>query len=67
MTDLSLVPLKELADEVMKRSSCGIILVTSIEHSGVYWNWCGGYHQALGHTVDMADLIKKENNRMEED
>lgn len=62
MTDLSLIPAIELADELMRRASCGIVMLTTIEQVDVYVNWVGPYHEALGMTVDMADHIKEDRD-----
>ncbi len=65
MNDLSLISLKELGDEIIKRSDCGIIHVKTLEGKEIFFNWVGDYYEALGHCVDMQDLIKKDKDNDE--
>lgn len=55
--DLSLVPAKDLADEIMRRSECGVIIFTTLEANEVYVNWMGDYYKALGMCTEMQDYI----------
>ncbi len=63
--DLSLIPLKDLADEVIRRSDCGIIHVKTLEGRQVYFNWVGPYYEALGYCVEMQHLIKEAQDKGE--
>ncbi len=61
--DLSLIPSKDLADELIRRASSGIIIFTTIEEDEVYYNWIGGYYQALGLCAEMQNLIKEDQDK----
>lgn len=58
--DLSLVPVNELADEIVKRGKTAIVVVAGLEGKEQYLNWVGEYHSALGLCVDMQRFIIKE-------
>ena len=64
--DLSLVPLKDLADEIIRRSACGIIHVKTIDEKQIYWNWCGPYYEALGYCSEISRMIQDCKNEEEE-
>lgn len=59
--DLSLVPAKELADELMKRANCGVVIFTTLEAKDIYINWIGDYYMALGMCTEMQDHIINDN------
>ena len=69
MTDLSLVPLKDLCDEAIKRCTCGVIHLHIKDPDAGYVNWSGDYYQALGLCEDMKDRIRDwdEEETEEED
>jgi hypothetical protein len=58
--DLSLVPINELADELMKRGKVGIVYVHGLEGRQGYVNWIGDYYAALGLCIDMQREIMEE-------
>lgn len=61
--DLSLVPIEELSEELMKRGDCGITLITGIGSDGnAYINWTGDYYKALGLCVDMQRFIIEDSH-----
>lgn len=58
--DLSLVPVNELADELVKRGKTAIVFVAGLENKEAYINWVGEYYTALGLCVDMQRFIIEE-------
>lgn len=58
--DLSLIPVNELADEIIRRGKTGIVMVSGLENKEVYINWVGEYYAALGFCVDMQRFIIEE-------
>ena len=60
--DLSLVPIKDLADELMRRADCGVIIFKTFEEEEVYINWIGDYYGALGMCVEMQNQIINEKD-----
>jgi hypothetical protein len=60
--DLSLVPINDLADELMKRGKVGIVYVHGLEGRQGYVNWTGDYYAALGLCVDMQREIIKNTD-----
>ena len=65
--DLSLVPIHELSDEIMKRGDVGILMIHNIgdEKKG-FVNWVGDYYKALGLCVDMQRFIIDETYQKED-
>lgn len=64
--DLSLVPLGDLADEIVKRGACGIVLVVDVTKKEQYVNWVGDYHMALGLCVDIQNTIITDTRKHNE-
>lgn len=60
MIDLSLVPVNELADELVKRGKTAIVFVAGLKNDEAYINWVGEYYPALGLCVDMQRFIIEE-------
>jgi hypothetical protein len=60
MTDLSLVSIEDLADELMKRSKAGIIHLHDIKDEQGYFNWTGDYYTCLGLCADLMRIISEE-------
>lgn len=60
--DLSLIPLKDLSDEIIKRSDCGIIFIKTIDGKQIYANWVGPYYEALGYCAEMNNIISADKN-----
>lgn len=67
MDDLSLVTAKELADELMNRSDCAVVIFSTLEGKHLYTNWHGNYYKALGFCVDMQRHIMETAERVDED
>ena len=59
--DLSLVPLRELCDEAIRRCKHGIMLL-EIEgkdtKAPLFWNWKGDYYYNLGLCREMQNIIE---------
>jgi hypothetical protein len=58
--DLSLIPMKDLLDEVVRRSETAIIFLHKADgdtDENQYWNWCGDHFMALGFCQEMANKI----------
>lgn len=59
MNDLSLIPINELADELVKRGSVGIVFIADMGPDKLaYVNWVGDYYTALGLCSEMEEKIK---------
>jgi hypothetical protein len=63
--DLSLVPIEELAEELMRRSKTAIIHLHDVKDEQGYFNWTGDYYTALGLCADLTRIISEEG--MEDD
>ncbi len=60
--DLSLISIEDLSEELMNRSSCGIIHLKSLKEDEIYFNWVGPHYEALGHCTNMQNIISREKD-----
>lgn len=64
--DLSLVPVEDLADELIKRGSVAVVGVIDVEPKLTYWNWVGDYYSALGLCADISHTICTQRESIDE-
>ena len=61
--DLSLVPVDELCDEIVKRGDAAIVFVSGLSKDGKgYVNWGGDYYKALGLCFAMQTCIQADSS-----